>query len=144
MSAKATSKTAGSGFLGSLRNVLFPRRGKDPLAKRSGLDAYLFLSPTLLIFTAFVVFPVVFSFYLSFQKWNMFSPNRSYVGLENYLRIVQNPEFWMVLKHTLVYTLGTVPLNMLLALAVAYFLNKKIAGKKVLRAAFFTPVIISP
>jgi multiple sugar transport system permease protein len=91
----------------------------------------------------FILFPVFFSFYLSFQKWNMFSQDRAVVGLDNYRRIIANPEFWMVLKNTVVYTLGTVPLNMALALGVAFYLNKKVIGKKFLRTAFFTPVIIS-
>jgi len=108
------------------------------------LSAFLFLSPTLIIFSTFILFPVFFSFYLSFQHWNMFSTDQSFVGLDNYIRLFQSPEFWQVLKNTLVFTLGTVPLNMVLALGVAYVLNKKIKGKKFLRTAFFAPVIISP
>jgi multiple sugar transport system permease protein len=111
--------------------------------RRDAITAILFLSPTLVVFSVFVLFPVLFSFYLSFHTWNMFSANRSFVGVENYVMIVQTPEFWQVLKNTLFYTLGTVPLNMGISLVVAYFLNKKIAGKKILRAAFFTPVIMS-
>ena len=113
-------------------------------ARRSGLGAYLFLSPTLLIFSVFVLFPALFSFYLSFYRWNMFSPDRSPVGFGNYSRLLESPEFWMVLKNTVVYTIGTVPLNMTFALLIAYFLNKRIVGKKFLRAAFFAPVVISP
>jgi multiple sugar transport system permease protein len=112
--------------------------------QKEGLAAFLFLSPTLVIFCTFILFPVFFSFYLSFQQWNMFSSDQSFVGLENYSRLFQSAEFWQVLKNTAVYTIGTVPLNMILALAVAYILNKKIAGKKILRTAFFAPVIISP
>jgi multiple sugar transport system permease protein len=103
----------------------------------------LFLSPTLIVFGVFVLFPVFFSFYLSFQKWNMFSSGVTFVGLANYSQIIRNPEFWMVLKNTLVYTLGTVPLNMVLSLIIAFFLNKKLAGKKILRTAFFAPVVMS-
>lgn len=110
---------------------------------RQGFSALLFLSPTLLIFSAFILFPVVFSFYLSFHQWNMFSPDHAFVGLDNYARVLDSEEFWVVLKNTAVYTLGTVPLNMALALLVAYFLNKNVIGKKFLRTAFFTPVIIS-
>lgn len=107
------------------------------------LTAGAFLSPTLLIFLAFVLFPVFFSFYLSFHKWNMFSASAEAVGADNYLAILANPEFWMVLKNTAVYTLGTVPLNMLLALGVATILNRKIAGRRLLRTAFFAPVVMS-
>ena len=109
-----------------------------------GLSAFLFLSPTLIIFGMFILFPVFFSFYLSFQHWNMFSTDQSFVGFDNYVRLFQSPEFWQVLRNTLLFTLGTVPLNMILALGVAYILNKKIAGRKFLRTAFFAPVIISP
>jgi multiple sugar transport system permease protein len=114
------------------------------IGKSDGFSAFLFLSPTLIVFSTFILFPVFFSFYLSFQKWNMFSTETSFVGLDNYLRLLQNPEFWQVLKNTAIYTLGTVPLNMAMSLVVAYVLNKKIIGKKFLRTAFFAPVIISP
>ncbi|HLE56633.1 MAG TPA: sugar ABC transporter permease, partial [Rhodothermia bacterium] len=105
--------------------------------------ALLFLSPTLVIFTVFIAFPILFSFYLSFHEWNMFSGDRHFVGMENYAAMFSDPEFWHVFKTTTIYTLGTVPLNMMIALWVASVLNKKIIGKKFLRAAFFTPVIVS-
>jgi multiple sugar transport system permease protein len=108
-----------------------------------GRPALLFLSPTLIVFSVFVLFPVVFSFYLSFHEWNMFSGESAFVGLDNYLRMASDPEFWQVFGNTAVYTVATVPLNMAVALGVAAVLNKKIVGKKILRAAFFTPVIIS-
>jgi multiple sugar transport system permease protein len=118
--------------------------GRNPYKKGDFSSALLFLSPTLVIFTAFILFPVFFSFYLSFQKWNMFSGDSTFVGLDNYARMIQSEEFWMVLKNTAIYTFGTIPLNMALSLWVAYILNKKIIGKKFLRTAFFAPVIISP
>jgi len=121
-------------------SIFHAQQGRKP---GQGWSALLFLSPTLLVFSMFVLFPVFFSFYLSFHKWNMFSADTAFVGLENYSRILRNPEFWGVLKNTVVYTLGTIPLNMSLALLVAFFLNKKIAGKKFLRTAFFAPVIMS-
>lgn len=108
------------------------------------LSALLFLSPTLIIFTAFILFPVVFSFYLSFHQWNMFGGAPTFVGLDNYSKMFQSAEFWQVLGNTAIYTLGTVPINMALSLWIAYILNKKIIGKKFLRTAFFAPVVISP
>lgn len=108
-----------------------------------GFAAFLFLSPTIIIFGAFIIFPVIFSFYLSFHQWNMFGTDRTFIGFANYSQLLSSPEFWQVFKNTIVYTVGTVPVNMMLALAVAYVLNKKLIGKKFLRTAFFTPVIIS-
>ena len=119
------------------KQIRFHQRG-------DGLSAFLFLSPTLIIFGAFILFPVIFSFYLSFHEWNMFSADRQFIGLQNYIRLVKNPDFWHVLQNTAIYTVATVPINMGIALIIAYLLNKKIAGKKFLRTAFFAPVIISP
>jgi multiple sugar transport system permease protein len=124
-----------------------PRGQRRPEARHRGKSdlagALAFLSPTLIVLSAFVFFPVVFSFYLSFHSWNMFSARASFVGLGNYAAILGNPEFWSVLKNTAVYTVGTVPLNMAISLGIAFFLNKKLAGKKFLRTAFFAPVVMS-
>lgn len=120
------------------------KRLKTSYKKGDGLTAFIFLSPTVIIFAAFILFPVFFSFYLSFQKWNMFNNDAVYVGLDNYKRMFQSAEFWQVLGNTAIYTFGTVPLNMIFSLTIAYWLNKKLIGKKFLRTAFFAPVVISP
>lgn len=119
---------------------------KPPARIKKGdlLSALLFLSPTLVIFTTFILFPVIFSFYLSFHEWNMFSGKTTFIGIDNYVRMFQNEEFWSVFKNTAIYTFGTIPLNMVFSLLVAYILHKKIIGKKFLRTAFFAPVVISP
>ena len=119
------------------------RARRRRLVSREGLLAFGFLSPTLLIFGVFIIFPILFSFYLSFTQWNLFGGNPSFIGLDNYARMVNDAEFWEVFAHTGIYTVGTVPLNMILALAVAFFLNKQVIGKPFLRAAFFSPVVIS-
>jgi len=119
-------------------------KSKNKMKKGDGLSAVVFLTPTMIIFLTFILFPVIFSFYLSFHEWNMFSSEATYVGIDNYKRMMQSNEFWSVLKNTGIYTIGTVPLNMIVALLVAMALNKKIKGKKFLRTAFFAPVIISP
>ncbi len=112
--------------------------------KRDGIEAFFFLSPTIIIFSTFILFPVFFSFYLSFHEWNMFSNAASFVGLDNYKRMLASQEFWQVLKNTAIYTFGTVPLNMGFSLLIAMALQRKLAGKKFVRTAFFAPVVISP
>lgn len=131
------------------KNFLFLRKkgkakNKIKMRRGDGLSAVVFLTPTMIIFLTFILFPVIFSFYLSFHEWNMFSSEATYVGIDNYKRMLQSDEFWSVLKNTGIFTIGTVPLNMIVALLVAMALNKKIKGKKFLRTAFFAPVIISP
>lgn len=113
------------------------------LLKRDAVG-YLFLAPSLIFFTTFLLFPVIFSLYLSFHQWNMFGTDTTFIGISNYAQILSSEEFWDVMSNTLIYTMGTVPLNMVLALIFATFLSRNIRGKKFLRAALFTPVIISP
>ncbi len=120
-----------------------PRRPRPAAWRREGKTALLFLSPTLLVFGVFVLFPILFSFYLSFQQWNLFSGDHTFVGLDNYRAVFADGEFWQVLGNTAIYTLATVPLNMALALGVAVLLERNVRGKRLLRAAFFTPVVVS-
>lgn len=119
------------------------RRPRRRPFRRDGLLAFGFLSPTLLIFSVFILFPILFSFYLSFSQWNLFGGDTAFVGLDNYARMFDDEEFWEVFANTGIYTLGTVPLNMALALGAAFYLNTRVIGKRFLRAAFFTPVVIS-
>lgn len=123
------------------------RSGRKAERKRrrgDGRSAVFFLSPSMIIFSVFILFPVVFSFFLSFQKWNMFSQTMHYVGLANYQRAFTSADFWSVMKNTFLYTLGTVPLNMAISLGAAMLLSRKLVGKKFLRTAFFAPVVVSP
>ena len=120
------------------------KKRNNPYKKGDGLSAVFFLSPTIVIFTTFILFPVLFSFFLSFTEWNMFNNKASFVGFDNYTKMFQSEEFWQVLKNTGIYTLGTVPLNMAFSLFISMGIQKKIAGKRFLRTAFFAPVIISP
>jgi multiple sugar transport system permease protein len=120
-----------------------PARTRRAPWRRDGRTALLLLAPTLLVFGVFVLFPILFSFYLSFQRWNLFSDAHTFVGGANYAAVFADPDFWQVFRNTVVYTLATVPLNMALALGVAVLLERKVAGKRLLRAAFFTPVVVS-
>ena len=70
------------------------------LLSRDGLLAFGFLSPTLLVFSVFILFPILFSFYLSFSQWNLFGGEATFVGLDNYARMFGDAEFWSVLAHT--------------------------------------------
>jgi multiple sugar transport system permease protein len=109
---------------------------------RNGLLPYLIVSPYLVHLLLFVVFPVVFSVVLTFHKWNIISP-MEYVGLDNFRRLVQDRLFWKAILNTLQFLLVHIPLQIVAALALAYFLNQKIFMRGFFRAAFFMPVVIS-
>jgi len=104
--------------------------------------AYFLVSPYLVHLILFITFPVVFSFVLTFHKWNIIS-EMQYVGFDNYIRLFEDRLFWKSLINTLVFLVVHIPLQIVLALALAYFLNQKIFLKGFFRATFFLPVVIS-
>jgi multiple sugar transport system permease protein len=108
------------------------------------LTPYLFLLPGFALFTAFVLYPMAYSFRVSFYEWNIIFPNRSeYVGLENYQNIVEEEVFQRAVLNTLAYALVTVPAQMILGLGLAILLNQKLPGQTFFRTVYYLPVITS-
>ncbi len=103
---------------------------------------YLLLSPYLAHLLLFVLFPVIFSIVLTFHKWNIIAP-MEYVGLDNFRRLLQDRLFWRAILNTLQFLMVHIPLQIVVALALAYFLNGKIIMRGFFRASFFLPVVIS-
>jgi len=105
--------------------------------------ALVYLSPTLLVVTVFVLVPIGFSLYLSFWRWPLIGPSRAFVGLANYGRLLHSPEFWNAIRVTSLYTLGVVPLSTAASLALALLVDRPLRGLSVYRTAFFMPVVTS-
>ncbi len=103
---------------------------------------YLMVSPYLLHLILFIAFPVVFSLVLTVHKWNIIS-SMEYVGFDNFIRLFQDHLFWKSLLNTLIFLLVHIPLQIIVALGLAYLLNEKIFMRGFFRAVFFLPVVIS-
>lgn len=110
-------------------------------SKRSVLS-YFLVSPYLVHLILFVAFPVIFSVVLTFHKWNIIS-EMQLVGFDNYIRVFQDRLFWKALVNTLIFLIIHIPLQIIIALVLAYFLDQKIFFKGFFRATFFLPVVIS-
>lgn len=102
---------------------------------------YAMLAPALLLLIVFEFFPVFYGLYISACDWRL-SCTR-FVGLDNYTRAVTDPEMWNSLLTTATYSLISVPLQLSLALGLAYLLFQKIRGREALRTLFFLPYITS-
>jgi multiple sugar transport system permease protein len=113
------------------------------MRREQAVSGYTYLLPTILSVLIFIVFPVVFSFYISFFKFNYLSPNMKFLGLQNYSRLLANDRFWTVLWNTSRYVIGAVPLGMAFSLGLALLINRKLPGINFFRSAYFSPVITS-
>lgn len=105
--------------------------------------AYLFLLPKLVLFTLFIAIPVVWAFLLSFQEYKVIGSN-IWAGFDNYVKVFHSEGFRKALMNTTIYTVVTVPFNVISALIIATLIHSlgKMA-QNFFRAAFYLPTVAS-
>ncbi|MBV7335451.1 sugar ABC transporter permease [Chloroflexi bacterium TSY] len=112
-------------------------------AKRNELvAAFLFLLPNVIGFIVFMAGPVLAALGISLLQWNLLNPPK-WLGFQNYVDLVTDDDFWMSLRATAYYMLGSVPLGIALSLGLAVALNQKIRGMSFYRTIYFIPVVSS-
>ena len=131
MSAATTPARSGlRGFLGSNRG-------------REAIEAYILILPTIIGLIVFTASPVLASLYYSFTRWNLLSTPK-WQAFDNYIELLtEDPLFWITIKNTAYYVVGTVPTGTVLALFLAIALNQKIRFVAVFRTIYFLPVVSS-
>jgi len=103
--------------------------------------ALLFILPALIGFGVFLVWPTVRGIYLSFTKFNLLTPPQ-FNGLDNYIRMVQDPVFWNALKVTLYYVILNIGFQTVLALVIAVMMQR-LTQRTWLRGIVLTPFLVS-
>ena len=105
------------------------------------LMPWLFLTPGILLFAIYVLWPIMSSLSISLYQWDGLSP-ATYVGLENYIELMDDEEFYTALWNNvrwLICFMGAVPIG----LALALFLNQVVFGIRLIKSLFFFPFVIS-
>jgi ABC-type sugar transport system permease subunit len=106
--------------------------------------SYLYLAPMLVLVLAFVIYPILASLGYTFYQWNGIGDPSNFVGLANFRQIMQDNIFWRAVAHTLVYAAFVVPVQLVLALALALVLNnRKLRFASFYRTIYFLPVVTS-
>jgi multiple sugar transport system permease protein len=105
-------------------------------------SAILLILPTYLVIFTFIIVPIFFAFFLSFNKWNLLG-SMKFVGLSQYRKLFSSEEFWKAVANTFYYSFITVPVGILISLFLAMLLNSKIRGIQVYRTIYFMPVMTS-
>jgi multiple sugar transport system permease protein len=118
------------------------KRSSGP-ARRRARAGRLFVAPNLAAVAVFMLFPLAFSLYMSFQNWDVFRRPK-YVGLKNFGDLfTADPLFLIAIRNTVIFTIGTVVPTLLISLVVAGVLNRKARGMGVFRTIVFLPLAIS-
>ena len=118
--------------------ALFPGRSPYFYQSTAGL---LFAVPAVLCLLVFSIYPLLNAIFFSFTSW-ILSGTPKFVGVDNFLEIWDDTDFWRSLDVTARYTLGLIP-GFALALFLAILFNRRLAGLHILRTAYFTPVAVS-
>ncbi len=118
------------------------RKRSSGIERSQARAAYIFLIPVMLLFLVLAIIPMFAALYLSFTRYNVFRPAQ-WIGWENYRSLLEEEIFIQSIKNTIYYVVGTVPASMIIALALALLLNRKIRGRIVYRTIYFLPTIIS-
>jgi multiple sugar transport system permease protein len=118
------------------RRFAFSREERRNL--RVGL---LFISPWLFGFLALMVYPIVYSFSLSFTRYSGFG-EPTWIGFDNYTRMVGDPLFWKSTLNTLYYTALAVPIGVVVAIVLALAMNTRVREVAIYRAALYLPSVL--
>jgi raffinose/stachyose/melibiose transport system permease protein len=110
---------------------------------RSRLEIAVLTGPALAMFLLFVIFPVVAAAYYGFYHWTGYGVPTEFVGLQNYVTILQDPTFLDALKHNAFIVVLSLVLQGPIAVLLALLLNRKMRGQSIIRVLIFVPYVIS-
>lgn len=118
-------------------------KGRNELARQRARAGRMFVTPNLAAIAVFMLFPLGFSLYMSFQKWDLFSPPQ-FVGTANFTNLLtDDPLFFIAVRNTVIFTVGTLVPTVLISLVVAGALNRKLKGISIFRTVMFFPLAVS-
>jgi ABC-type sugar transport system permease subunit len=121
-----------------------PSLGSSPMARREARWGFLFLSPWVIGFLGFTLFPMIATLAFSFSNINLAQeePLR-FVGTENYQALVKDSQVWDSLAVTVKFAVLALPIGIFLPFAVALLLNSKsLKGSSLFRVLFFMPYVV--
>jgi len=120
------------------------RKAWPKFITKNSLMAYGLILPSLLVFSVFMFYPLLYTIYLSFFDWNMIKPVKTFVGWGNYIALLQDPLTYKVMTNTLAYIVILLILNCAAPYALAFILSFVIKRRQgFYKSAFFLPSVIS-
>ena len=120
-----------------------PGRSVSRATVRNTITGVLFISPWVVGFLVFTVYPIGASFFYSFTDYTVLNPRFNFVGGENYQDLfTTDPNFWRSVFNTVYFAVVSVPLNLILGISLALILNMKVRGLSVYRTVYYLPNLV--
>lgn len=124
------------------RNIIFSERSKLNKYYKTYLP-YLFMLPALVLLAVFFFLPFFDTILLSFKDFSADIYAPTWVGFDNYVKLLSSNEFFEVIKNTFVFLIAVVPILVIIPLIVAIFVNQKIRGLTLYKVLIYLPVVVS-
>ncbi|QNK60259.1 sugar ABC transporter permease [Paenibacillus sp. PAMC21692] len=103
-----------------------------------------FLAPAIIVYTTFLLGPVMGSFFYSLTNWNGLYQTMDFVGLRNFVNLMEDGVFAKAIRNTMVFTVFVVLIQNAIGVPLALAMDSRIRSKQVLKTLFFVPAILSP
>ncbi|MGG4489885.1 carbohydrate ABC transporter permease [Metabacillus idriensis] len=126
------------------KKAITKSKSKSRLKKDKESSLWWMYLPALFAVSFFILYPFINGLKISFTNWNGFSQTYDYVGFSQYIRMLQDPDTWLIVKNTLLYGLGSTFFQNIIGLLYALLLNQSIKMRSITRTIIYLPVIISP
>jgi cellobiose transport system permease protein len=108
------------------------------------LSPYLFISPFFILFAITGLFPLAYTAVVSIHKWNLLTGQGPFIGLQNYVDVLQQPFFWKAMRNTIsIFALSTIP-QVIIALVIAAVLNANLRARTFWRMGVLVPYVVAP
>ncbi|WP_413306641.1 sugar ABC transporter permease [Bacillus sp. 1P10SD] len=105
---------------------------------------WLLASPLILFLLVLVAFPAIYGIFTSTQNMTIGNPDFSFTGIENYMKVLQNEDFWQSMWFTVRFTFLTTVLELILGFGLALLFDRRFPGKRLLLSFILIPIMIAP
>jgi multiple sugar transport system permease protein len=119
------------------------RRRRSPLAP-SWMTGYLLAGPALLAMIGIFVYPLVYSFVMSFFRWDLSAASQEFRGLANYTDMLTSPEFHQSFRSQVIFSIVSIAVEIVAGIAIAVLVNGKLRGLRAARMLLLVPPMIAP
>ncbi|MGH6924442.1 MAG: carbohydrate ABC transporter permease, partial [Propylenella sp.] len=110
------------------------------IRQKQAIWAWVFLSVPVVFFVTIRFYPTFNGMYLSFTDWNLLG-RKNWIGLENYVELFEDPEFWQVFSNTFEYLIIGLPISLVLSFIIAYYLDQVRFMHGLIRGLYFIPYL---
>lgn len=124
------------------KKLIWTNKYEKSLYKKDKIFAIKLLLPALITLFIIVIYPFLHSIIISFLKWSPISPSHRFVGINNYIKVITNPNFFIAIRNTFFYAIGGAVGKIIIGFALAMIVNMKFKGRGLARALLMLPWVV--